>query len=102
MNYKIHKIHPAKLSRNNNIFIRVEFISEEGKWFKTDICPDYRNYRRWKPILDMGEGVVLMGLQPRKGATQELNADSYFEVVKKPNPFPEVKHEKKEKQLELI
>lgn len=73
MNGTISKIHPKKRSIGHHRFdfIRVEFKMEDGSWAKTDLCPDFRNFRRWKPILDAGvgvEGMILRG--------QTVDADS--------------------------
>lgn len=74
----IIKIHPIKHSRNGNAFIRIEFQMEDGRWAKTDICPDYRNYQRWKDYLTVG--LSLDGLELKK--TGFVNADSFPEPVK--------------------
>lgn len=70
----ITKIHPLKESRNRNSYIRIEFELEDGKWAKTDVCPDFRNFARWKPILAAGIGVEVSGLTIRNKS--EVNADS--------------------------
>ncbi len=74
MIYEIIKIHPKKKSANGNIFIRVEFKNEEGTWYKTDICPDYRNYKAWKPYLNQGVGTKLKYLKLKDENT--VDADS--------------------------
>jgi len=69
----ISKIHPLKRSVNGNFFRRVEFKLEDGSWAATDLCPDFRNYARWKDFLV--EGTQLEGLE-LKGKSK-VNADSF-------------------------
>ncbi len=82
----IKKIHPIKRSRNGNSFIRVEFKMEDSSWAKTDLCPDFINYQRWKPLLKVGND--LDGLKFK--GKMEINADSF--------PFPVKKEEFQEWQ----
>ncbi len=72
MIYEIIKIHPKQKSINGNAFIRVEFKDGDGVWRKTDLCPDYRNYNRWKDLLVVGN--KLTGLELKDDLT--INADS--------------------------
>jgi hypothetical protein len=57
-------------------FIRVTFKLEDGSWAKTDVCPEYRNYYTWKPIIRAGVETVVLGLNYRNKAKKEINADS--------------------------
>lgn len=99
MKATIKKIHPDKYSRNGNTFTRIEFMTDDGEWFKTDVCPDYRNYRRWEKILEAGIGTYVDGLEVRKKS--EVNADSFPKIIgersaiaaKKPTGIP-VKQQK--------
>ena len=76
----ITKIHNIKRARGRAIksfaskFIRITFKMEDGSWAKTDICPEYRNYRNWAGIIKAGTGTVVQGLVFRRG--KEINADS--------------------------
>lgn len=79
----VKKIHPLKTSRNHNSFVRVEFQLENGDWVKTDLCPDYRNFARWKEILRLGVGTVVSNVQLHPKRKNEINADS----------FPNISHE---------
>ena len=83
MRATVKKIHPLKTSRNHNSFIRVEFQLENGDWAKTDLCPDYRNFVRWKEMLRLGEGTVVSNVQMHPKRKNEINADS----------FPSISHE---------
>ena len=81
MRGNITKIHRIKRSRNGNAFIRVTFKLENGDWAKTDLCPDYRNYQRWVPLLV--EGLDLDGLVMK--SKNEVDADSYPRKLTKKN-----------------
>lgn len=52
---KVIKVDPLKESRAEKAFKRVYFILETGKWAMTDIVPEYRNFKRWKAIIDLAE-----------------------------------------------
>lgn len=69
----ISKIHPIKRSRNGNSFVRVEFKLEDGRWAKTDLCPDFRNYNRWKDLLRIGQSLIGLNLKQ----AGEVDADSF-------------------------
>lgn len=78
----ITKIHPLRESRNKNSYIRIEFELEDGRWAKTDVCPDFRNFARWKGILAVGVGASVGGLAIRNKS--EVNADSPVYQLKEP------------------
>lgn len=76
----ITKIHQPIHSRNGNVFIRVEFKMDNGAWAKTDLCPEFRNFVRWKDLLNVG--AALDGLELK--GDKEVNADSYpFAIASK-------------------
>lgn len=81
MTGEILEIHPPKLSRNGNTYIRITFTLANGKWAKTDVCPNFRNYKRWKPIIQAGKGTFIRGLIVRNDG--EINADSFPEITSK-------------------
>ena len=81
MTGEILEIHPPKLSRNGNTYIRITFTLNNGKWAKTDVCPNFRNYKRWKPIIEAGKGTFIRGLIVRNDG--EINADSFPEITSK-------------------
>jgi len=83
MRGSIIKIHNLKRSRNGNSFIRVEFRLEGGIWAKTDICPDYINYQRWKSLLTVG--TELENLNFKGNSKYEIDADSYPRKYLTPN-----------------
>ena len=69
---EIIKIHDPKQSVNGNVYRRVELKDNQGNWFKTDLCPDYRNWERWKKYLKVGN---LLGNLVIKGP-DTIDADS--------------------------
>lgn len=69
---EIIKILQTKQSRNGNAYLRVEFLDEAGKFWKTDLCPDYRNWRQWKNLLKVGNHLGNL----RKKDENTIDADS--------------------------
>ena len=78
MTGEIIKILPLTKSVNGNSYIRVEFKLSNGKWAKTDICPDYRNYQRWKNIIKVGNNLDNLILKNN----DTIDADSFPEILK--------------------
>jgi hypothetical protein len=74
MTGEVKKIHQIKVSSNGNLYRRIEFLLDNGNWAKTDICPDYRNYKNWAGVLQHGEGITVSGLRIRR--THEVDGDS--------------------------
>jgi hypothetical protein len=71
---EIIKILDTKESRNGNTYLRVEFKGVgNGKWYKTDLCSDYRNWHRWEKYLKVGN--ILDNLRLKDSDT--IDADSY-------------------------
>lgn len=84
MRATITKIHPLKSSRNRNSFIRVEFQLETGEWAKTDLCPDFRNFARWRDVLKAGTGTSITGVVLNPKRKNEINADSFPSITTEP------------------
>ena len=86
MRGKVTKIMDVKPARGRGLatyarkFIRITFKLEDGTWAKTDVCPEYRNYRLWKPIIRAGVETVLVGLKFRNQSKKEINADSIVKM----------------------
>ena len=79
MTGKIIKIDQLKQSRNQGqTFYRVYFEMISGDWTKTDIVPGFRNFKRWKNHLKVGN--VLSGLRLKGRDT--VDADSYPKFVR--------------------
>lgn len=78
MKAEIRKIDKPKKSFNGSyIYQRVRFKLEDGKFAKTDLCPSFRNYKRWKPLLEMGEGTKIKGVRVKGGVrVMTIDADS--------------------------
>ena len=72
---KIH--HPKKSFNGGYVFQRIDMKLEDGKWAKTDICPSFRNYKIWKPLIDMGVGTEIKGVRVKGGVrVMTIDADS--------------------------
>lgn len=78
MIYEIIKILPEKKSNNGNTYIRVEFIDENKKFFKMDLCREFRNFPRWQPLLKVG--IRVMGVIEKDKMT--IDADSRPTLVR--------------------
>lgn len=82
----VTKVDPLKRSASGVEFIRVYFQMEDGKWAATDVCPAFRNFAWWRPVLRVGPGAVLgRVLLLREG---KVNADSHVEVTGRADVSP--------------
>ena len=65
MNLEIIRILKPKASLSGgNVYYRVDFKEEKtGKWYKTDLCPNYRNYTRWARLLRVGNVICNVRLK---------------------------------------
>ena len=91
MKAKIIKIDPLKESRNKgNSYRRVYFqvkdfeidrekavVKTVTKWAKTDLVPKFRNYKKWVPVLKVGN--ILEGIRMKGEST--VDADSNITVL---------------------
>lgn len=59
MQATITDIHEMKMG-NGHLFQRVTFKLADGSWAKTDLVPDFRNYRHWDGKIARGN--VLDGI----------------------------------------
>jgi len=69
---EIIKILPLKMSRTEGVYFRVEFKGDNGRWYKTDIVPGYRNFKRWERVLKVGNRVFNLQLKD----SMTVDADS--------------------------
>jgi len=70
---EITKILPIRNSRNyGDLYIRVTFKLEGRGWAKTDLVPGFRNYKRWRKLLKVGN--ILGNLKMKDEKT--IDADS--------------------------
>ena len=81
MKGEVLKIIPLKLSRTEGSYYRITFTMEDGEWAKTDIVTKYRNYSRWKKIIEAGPGTIVGNLKMRSDG--EVDGDSYPEILEK-------------------
>lgn len=107
---QIYKIDQLKQSRNKGeVFYRVYFnmkgaMDDHYFWAKTDIVPNFRNYSRWKGLLEVGN--VITGLKMRR--PEEVDADSSPKllgnkpVVKKPDEKDQQEEEKPSPQMSFL
>lgn len=78
MKATITNIHEKKTGTDGVTFVRVEFRSDAGAWYKTDLCSRYRNWVRWKDHLEIGatfDNLLTKG-------SNTVDADSYPKRVK--------------------
>jgi hypothetical protein len=80
MKATLTKIDPLKASiSNNGTFRRIYFELEDGSWAHTDVVPEFRNYKRWKPIIEKGVGTELTGIRVKFGS--KVDADSPIKIL---------------------
>ena len=82
MKAKIVGIDPLKTSRAEKAYRRIYFTLEDGSWAKSDVVPAYRNFRIWKPIIQLFEAgavVFLDGIMLRQ--PNEVDADSLVKIT---------------------
>lgn len=82
----VNKIDPLKESRNGNKYNRIYFTAEDGTFYWTDVCPTFRNYPRWAPIIESGVGTRVDGLElnTKRTAKGFIDADSLVWIVAPP------------------
>ena len=88
---KIHKIHLPKQSYNGGYsFQRIDIKLDDGTWAKTDVCPTFRNFRNWKPLIEKGVGTKITGLIIKGGVrVMTIDADSPVRLYEEPkHPIP--------------
>lgn len=80
MTAQIIKITKSKSRYGGDLFL-VCFKSLTGKSYISYIAPKFRNFSRWKKVLDIG--ITLTGLKLSKKKPNLIDADSRFKVVGK-------------------
>ena len=83
----ITRIDESKVSRNRDVaFTRLSFsmFQKDGKrtYAKTDLVQTFRNFKRWKPLLTVGN--VLDGLKMKGENT--VDADSFPTLLRTEKP----------------
>jgi hypothetical protein len=78
---------------NGAIFQRVYFKTESGQFAVTDLCPTFRNFTRWRPLLQIGTEVDNLlvvrteSLPPNvRNASKLIHIDADSRVVGVPQP----------------
>lgn len=78
MTAQIIKITKSKSRYGGELFL-VCFKSLTGKSYISYISPKFRNFARWKKVLDTG--IVLSGLKLSTKKPNLIDADSRFQIV---------------------
>ena len=79
MRGEIVKIDKIQKSRNSgDEFIRVFFKLGGQEWIKMDLVPTFRNFKRWKQLLQIGNFIDNLKLKDKK----TIDADS-FPILRK-------------------
>ena len=73
MNGTITDIHNLKWG-NGSEFRRVTFKMEDGSWAKTDLCPTFRNFEKWKHLLKVGVMLSNLRLKDKKTVDADIQA----------------------------
>ena len=85
MRATITQILPRKWG-NGTDYYRVKFKGEDGEFYITDLCPAFRNWSRWKNLMETGNEIGNLSIMhPGK-----INADSAPVLVSKPGPNPQM------------
>jgi len=81
----IIRILPVRKSRNGNNYQRIIFKLEDKRVAFTDLCEQYMNYGRWKPLLVIGKELKSLRVSIM-GKTLKVNADSFPEEIRAAGP----------------
>jgi len=81
MDGKIIKIYPPRNYSNGLIYQRIEFELEDGNYGFTNIVEGFKNYNKWKKILELGKGTFISKLRV---INFMIDADSDIEIIQKP------------------
>ena len=73
--YEITKVHDYKDAQKQGTYMMIEMRHiKSGEWFRTFICPSYRNFRRWRKIARVGNTIWFQTLKMKTG--ELIDADS--------------------------
>lgn len=77
------KIDPPKQSftkkNGAKTFQRIYFEMADKSWAKTDLCHNFRNFSKWRPVIAEGVGARLSGLEYKDKDT--IDADSNVKLI---------------------
>lgn len=77
MKAEITGIVPSISQRHGNMIYNIYFRDEAGNDYRSFVDPSYKNYSRWKPIIEgRQKGLWLAGLNLLAG--NKVDADSKF------------------------
>ncbi len=72
----ITKILPYHKSQTEGVYLQIEMREvKTGKWFRTFVCPMYRNFRHWQRIARVGNEIWFRILKMK--TDDIIDADSY-------------------------
>lgn len=84
MKAELIKIYAPKHSRDGvYTYQRLGIKLEDGKFAMTDLVKEYRNYARWRPVIESGVGTMIDGVMLL--ADKKINADSVIYIIQKTN-----------------
>lgn len=87
MKAEITKIDILKKGVAGN-YMRVYFKLDNGGFAKTDLVTTFRNFPRWKPLLEIGN--IITDFKFRNGGKiTTIDADSYPKIYKQHEPQQE-------------
>jgi hypothetical protein len=91
---EIIKIEEGKPSEKSGKFIQVNFKFEDGSFGMTYLVENYRNFKRWKRLLKIGNILANLKTKIEKDGIKIIDADSFpflfsGEKVKKVELSPE-------------
>lgn len=72
---------------NGAEFKRLCFEMDDGSWAKTDLCPTYRNWPRWRDLLAIGNELGELMMKDKS----TVDADSHPVLIKRSPPPTQMK-----------
>ena len=78
----ITKIDPKRFTKDGSRFYQRIYFKTKDDFYYCDIVSDFRNAKRWQPIIEAGVGTEVKGLELWRG--KNINADSFPIIVKRP------------------
>lgn len=80
MKAELIKIYPLKTSRDGqHAYQRIGLKLDNGDYAMTDLVSGFRNYARWKLIIEKGIGTMIDGVMLKSEG--KVNADSVVSII---------------------
>ncbi len=77
----------SKRNKKWGAYLRVQFVGlDKPGFYQTDVVPTFRNYKRWKDILGIGN--VITGLVVMDEKKKKITADCHPILESKGKPMP--------------